>query len=327
MRIIGCDFHSRYQQIAMLIEETGEVVERRLEHENGEARAFYASLPKPVRVGIEATGYTQWFERLLQELRHELWVGDAAEIRARAVRKQKYDQRDAQHILRLMTDQKNPFPRIWMPSLSERDLRQLLIHRVRLVQWRTRIQNQLHAVAMGQGLCRKKKLWTTRGRQELESLPLDPWASRRRRAAGTLRPVESTDRRAEPGGAARSAQERVCGASDDASGRGTDHFASLRADHGSGEPLRTWQEGGQLSGAESQRGFLGRPTVAREPSANKAARCCVGCWWKPGRRPRDGIRSPSDVSAGEVSPRQSDRQGGSGPQTGREVVLDAAQPE
>ena len=171
MRIIGCDFHSRYQQIAMLIEETGEVVERRLEHENGEARAFYASLPKPVRVGIEATGYTQWFERLLQELRHELWVGDAAEIRARAVRKQKYDQRDAQHILRLMTDQKNPFPRIWMPSLSERDLRQLLIHRVRLVQWRTRIQNQLHAVAMGQGLCRKKKLWTTRGRQELESLP------------------------------------------------------------------------------------------------------------------------------------------------------------
>ena len=93
----------------MLIEETGEVVERRLEHENGEARAFYASLPKPVRVGIEATGYTQWFERLLQELRHELWVGDAAEIRARAVRKQKYDQRDAQHILRLMTDQKDPF--------------------------------------------------------------------------------------------------------------------------------------------------------------------------------------------------------------------------
>ena len=181
MRIIGCDFHSRYQQIAMLIEETGEVVERRLEHENGEARAFYASLPKPVRVGIEATGYTQWFERLLQELRHELWVGDAAEIRARAVRKQKYDQRDARHILRLMTDKENPFPRIWMPSLSERDLRQLLIHRVRLVQWRTRIQNQLHAVAMGQGLCRKKKLWTARGRQELESLPLDPWASRRRR--------------------------------------------------------------------------------------------------------------------------------------------------
>ena len=68
MRIIGCDFHSRYQQIAMLETETGEVVERRLEHENGEARSFYARLPQPVRVRIEATGYTQWFKRLLQEL-------------------------------------------------------------------------------------------------------------------------------------------------------------------------------------------------------------------------------------------------------------------
>ena len=179
MHIVGCDFHSRYQQIAVLNEETGEVVERRLEHENGEARAFYASLPKPVRVGLEATGYTQWFERLLQELGMSLWVGDAAAIRASVVRKQKYDERDARHILLLLTE--NRFPRIWMPSLSERDLRQLLIHRVRLVQWRTRLQNQLHAVAMGQGLCRKKKLWTRSGRQELESLPLDPWARRRRR--------------------------------------------------------------------------------------------------------------------------------------------------
>ena len=59
MKIIGCDFHPRYQQIAMMDTETGELVERRREHENGEARAFYASLPKPVLVGMEATGYAQ----------------------------------------------------------------------------------------------------------------------------------------------------------------------------------------------------------------------------------------------------------------------------
>lgn len=59
MRIIGCDFHTRYQQIAMMDDETGELMERRLEHENGEARAFYASLPKPVLVGMEATGHAQ----------------------------------------------------------------------------------------------------------------------------------------------------------------------------------------------------------------------------------------------------------------------------
>ncbi len=67
MMIIGCDYHPRYQQIAMMDTATGELVERRLEHENGEARAFYASLAKPARVGMEATGYAQWFERMLDE--------------------------------------------------------------------------------------------------------------------------------------------------------------------------------------------------------------------------------------------------------------------
>jgi transposase len=85
MKMVGCDLHTRYQQIAMLDQETGEVMERRLEHESGEARAFYASLAGPVRVGIEATGHTRWLERMLAELGHELWIGDAAQIRASMV--------------------------------------------------------------------------------------------------------------------------------------------------------------------------------------------------------------------------------------------------
>ena len=178
MFIIGCDLHTRYQQIAMLDTVTGEVVTRRLEHENGEARAFYASLAKPALVGIEATGCTQWFERTLAELGHELWVGDPAEIRARAVRRQKTDTRDAEHMLDLLAS--NRFPRIWIPSLQERDARQLLKHRDKLVRMRTSVKNQLHYLAMSQGLCRKQKLWTERGRRELEGLPLGTWASRRR---------------------------------------------------------------------------------------------------------------------------------------------------
>jgi hypothetical protein len=102
MKIVGCDLHTRYQQIAMLDQETGELIERRLEHESGEARAFYAVLSAPVRVGIEATGHTRWFERMLAELGHELWIGDAAEIRASMVRKQKTDARDAAHLLELL---------------------------------------------------------------------------------------------------------------------------------------------------------------------------------------------------------------------------------
>jgi transposase len=178
MMIIGCDFHPRYQQIAMLNTETGEVLERRLEHENGEARAFYGTLAKPARVGMEATGYGQWFERMLAEQGHELWIGHASEIRAGVVRKQKTDARDAAHLLRLLAEER--FPRIWIPSPAERDLRQLLRHRYKLVCFRVSVKNQLHGLAMSQGICRKKKLFTAQGREELEKLSLGPWASRRR---------------------------------------------------------------------------------------------------------------------------------------------------
>jgi transposase len=83
---------------------------------------------------MEATGYAQWFERMLAEQGHELWIGHASEIRAGVVRKQKTDARDAAHLLRLLTE--NRFPRIWIPSPAERDARQLLRHRYKLVCFR-----------------------------------------------------------------------------------------------------------------------------------------------------------------------------------------------
>ena len=178
MMIIGCDFHTRYQQIAMMDDATGELIERRLEHESGEAHTFYRGLQGAVRVGIEATGPMHWFERLLSELGHELWMGDSAKIRASEVRKQKTDERDAALILDLLLA--NRFPRIWVPNPAERDLRQLLWHRHKLVRLRTMLGNQLHFLAMGQGLCRKQKLFTKKGRGELEHLSLGPWSSRRR---------------------------------------------------------------------------------------------------------------------------------------------------
>lgn len=178
MSIIGCDLHSRYQQIAMLEFPDGEIVTHRLEHANGEAERFYATLSKPSLIGIEATGYTQWFERRVAELGHQLWVGNPAEIRARAVRRQKTDTRDAEHLLDLLVTKR--FPRIWVPTPEERDLRQLLKHRNKLVQMRTSVRNQLHFLAMSQGVCRKQKLWSARGRAELEGLSLGRWASQRR---------------------------------------------------------------------------------------------------------------------------------------------------
>ena len=131
-----------------------------------------------MRVGMETTGYTRWFERLLAELGMELWIGDAAKIKTKRVRKQKTDRHDAQLRLQLLLD--NNFPPIWVPSPENRDLRQLLWHRHRLVQMRTRIMNQLQALAMNEGQRRKKKLWSEAGRAQLEKLALAPWASRRR---------------------------------------------------------------------------------------------------------------------------------------------------
>ena len=143
-------------------------------------RAFYRELVSQgtsVRVGMEASGHGRWFERLMGELQIELWIGDAAEIRTKRVRKQKTDRQDAQLILKLML--KDDFPKIWVPSWENRDLRQLLWHRHRMVQARTRIMNQLQAVALNEGLRCKKRLWRTE-RPRLESFQLAPWASRRR---------------------------------------------------------------------------------------------------------------------------------------------------
>src|SRR6201998_1588818 len=131
-----------------------------------------------VRVGMESSGHSRWFERLLQELGFELWIGDPAEIRTKRVRKQKTDRQDALLLLQLMLE--NRFPRIWVPDAANRDLRLLLWHRHRLVQMRTRGMNQLHVVPLNEGLRRKKALWRPAGRKELESIALARWASRRR---------------------------------------------------------------------------------------------------------------------------------------------------
>jgi len=179
MTIVGCDFHPGWQQVAVFDFDTGEIRELKLENATGEAERFYRSLPSPARVGIEACGNTQWFEDLLDRLGHELWIGDAAEIRASYVRKQKTDKRDAAHILKLLIEDR--FPKLWRPSAVERDIRQLLIHRHRLVCIRTRVKNGLHHLMLNKGIQLKRKLWSEAGQKTLRDLPLDGWAAQRRK--------------------------------------------------------------------------------------------------------------------------------------------------
>jgi transposase len=161
MKIIGCDLHAAQQTIAMLDRETGEVVEKTLKHEADTVREFYAALPAPVVVGLEATGSMGWFLQLLDELEITYRVGHPATIRKAETRRQKHDRRDAALLLQLLTE--NRFPAIWIPSTELRDLRALLLHRHQWVRLRTRVQNALHAIALGYGVQRGHALWNRDG--------------------------------------------------------------------------------------------------------------------------------------------------------------------
>ena len=178
MRIIGCDLHAQQQTIAMLDDQTGEYVEKVLQHAGDQMRQFYATVPGPVRVGIEATGSMHWFLQLLAELGIDCQVGHPAKIRAVELRKQKHDRRDAALLLKLQLE--NRFPSIWMPSSELRNLRALLLHRHQWVRMRTRVQNALQAIALRHGLRRGKSLWSQEGQHAIASLPLAPQAAQRR---------------------------------------------------------------------------------------------------------------------------------------------------
>ena len=180
MMILGVDYHPSFQAIAFIDEETGECGEQELSHSEGEAERFYRELKQrgiSVRVGMEATGYSRWFERLLAELGFELSIGDPAEIETQRVKKQKFDRKDARLLRRLM--QKITFRKSGS-RVRESGSAAALWHRHRLVQMRTRIMNQLQALAMKEGIAGKKGCSANKGRAQLEKLPLAAWAGGRR---------------------------------------------------------------------------------------------------------------------------------------------------
>jgi len=178
MMIIGCDFHPSWQQVSWLDTETGATGEQKLVQSAGDAERFYRQVPAPALIGMEATGNCHWLVDLLADLGHELWVGDAAQIRASYVRQQKTDKRDAAHILKLLVEGR--FPKLWTLDREQRDQRQLVLHRHQLEQIRSRVKNELQHLCLNKGVQRKHKLWSKAGQQVLRELPLKPWAGRRR---------------------------------------------------------------------------------------------------------------------------------------------------
>src|SRR2546428_10641597 len=169
----GVDFHARQQTSCYLTTETREFVTHEIKHQDkDEVRTFYSQFVGCVIVGLEASGYSPWFEQLLEELGHEVWLGDATEIRRRARWRQKNDRRDAELILELLIH--DEFPRLHRPSLESREILRMLRYRHKLVKMRTIIKNSLQALALQSGLSRRTKLFTKAGRQELRAAPMSP---------------------------------------------------------------------------------------------------------------------------------------------------------
>ena len=194
MILIGCDFHPSWQQVCWVDTVTGETEESKLLHTVGQAEKFYQRFAAPALLGMESTGNCQWFVEMVTGLGHEVWIGDAAKIRAGDPRQQKHDWRDAALLLRLLLEGR--FPRIWAPSGEQKDLRQLLIHRYKLVRVRAQVKNELQHLAMNQGVLKKRKLWSSAGQKVLCALPLKPWAGRRRE--DPLRLLEVLDQQIAP---------------------------------------------------------------------------------------------------------------------------------
>jgi transposase len=169
---VATDFHAREQTISYCDTADGEIHRTKLRHQHDDVRAFYEQFAGEVIVGFEASGYSAWFEQMLAELKHTVWLGNAAEIRRKAPRRQKNDRRDADLMLDLLL--KGDFPRVHGFSPESRTVLRQLRYRHKLVKVRTIAKNSLHAIGINAGLPLKRGLLTQTGIEKLQALTLSP---------------------------------------------------------------------------------------------------------------------------------------------------------
>lgn len=169
---VAVDFHARQQTISYCDLADGEIHRTSLQHQKDDVRGFYEKFSGEVIVALEASGYSAWFEQMLAELSHTVWLGNPAEIRRKAPRRQKSDRRDADLMLDLML--KGDFPRLHTFSEESRRVLRQLRYRHKLVKVRTIAKNSLQAIGINAGLPLKRRLLTKKGIQQLQALPLSP---------------------------------------------------------------------------------------------------------------------------------------------------------
>jgi transposase len=174
----GVDFHARQQTVCYCDTTDGDFRLRELDHQKDEVGSFYSQFTDEVIIGLEASGYSTWFVELLESLGHQVLIGDAAEIRRVARRRQKNDRRDARLLLDLLL--KGEFPQVHRPSFESREVLRHLRYRHKLVQMRTRAKNSLQALAFSAGSAGRAKLLSQKGRERFMQLPMSAAMARQR---------------------------------------------------------------------------------------------------------------------------------------------------
>jgi transposase len=178
-QIIAVDFHCKYQKVAWLDPPTGEIREADIRHDSTAAVSrFYAQFPPGSVVGMEVSGYSYWFERLVLEKRLDLRVGHPGEVARMRRRRQKNDRRDAYHLLDLLL--RGDFPTVWRPSPEEREQRMVIRHRLRLVRQRTRWINVLRALVYNYNLRLRPGYLSQRAKAKILQLEMSPRLNRLR---------------------------------------------------------------------------------------------------------------------------------------------------
>ena len=174
---IGVDFHPHQQTVAWCDTQTGETRTFDMVHDTHEVRRFYSSLPEPAIIGIEASARAVWFENMLFETGHKLFVGNPVLIRKRAVSRHKNDRRDAELILELLM--RDEFPAIWRRRPESESVLDILRLRQSLVRQRTQGYNRLQALAHSVGLA-KGRMRTNVFQALLKQAQLDESSTLRR---------------------------------------------------------------------------------------------------------------------------------------------------
>lgn len=147
---IGVDFHPHQQTAAWCDSVTGETRTVDINHDLRRVREFYQSFSEPAVIGIEASAKATWFENMLFETGHKLFVGNPVLIRKRATSRHKNDRRDAELILNLLM--RDEFPALWRRPPESTEVIDIMGLRSQLVRHRTQAYNRLQALAHSVGM-------------------------------------------------------------------------------------------------------------------------------------------------------------------------------